>query len=259
MASKKASKSLLSAEAKLAIKAAQWQKKQAEKLYKEKIKEMRPYLKRLKLIDLRKPLKSSDKGLVTKAWKDYQEVTARPFKVYKTKNKKNLKLVQDASQQFTKVKFDVAFVPALKHTRVKIKNGQIIVSSQYTEETKVLFDMKKLAVDPAKEIQRVIDANPGNAVFAIMAGAYLYNGGIPPELIMEKMLPLLARYDNGGEGLAKRGANSHFSNWAFGFRIFKGTRHNISDYMQTYHEEKTKILNAKKRQRQRNTRRYGQK
>lgn len=252
MATKKRGKSLLSAEAKAAIKAAKWQRKQAELLYKEKIKEMRPYLKALRNIDLRKPITRGQKSFITRAFKDYTELTTRPNQLYRTKNKKNLKLVQAASQQFTKTKFDVAFVPTVPGSKVKIKNGKVIISSKWVDETKILFDMKKLAIDPQAEIERVIKANPKITAFAVMAGAYLWNGAIDPELVMKKVLPLFSRYDIGGEGYKKRGENSHFTNWAFGFRGFtaKGNSFDdLSEHLRDYHSQEMDIKYRKRRER----------
>src|SRR5690606_34316611 len=109
-------------------------KKKAEKLKKAQIKEMRPYLKSLRDIDLRKHLTPSQKGKVTKAWKDYQALTVRPTKIYRTSNKKHLKEAKKLSQHSGNVNWDVAFVPSPDpKAQLKFKDGRAILSTKYLD------------------------------------------------------------------------------------------------------------------------------
>ena len=271
MASKKLTKSILSREAKEAIKvaksrqkailkAATIRKKQADKIYKEKVKELRPYLKKARDIDLRHNINNGTKSFITKAYQEFSEITVRPFQVYRSKNKKTLKVVQDASQQDTKIKFDVAFVPTLPGAKVKIRKGKVTLIHKGFSEDKILFNMVKLATDPKAELERIIRENKGSKAFQLMAGKYLWNGAMEPDLLIDKALNLFSRYETGGEGLKKRGANSHYTNWAFGVRSYKAdTLEDVFKYVQEYHDKTVSIKRAKKSERRRRLRSYGKK
>ena len=247
-------KSLLSREAKAAIAAANWQKKQAKLIYKTKIKEMRPFLKKLKNIDLREELTAAQKGFVTKAWKEYSALTLRPTKIYRSKKKSNLDLAQKASQHSGKVKFDVAFVPTVNNTaKVIIKNGNMIVRSKYIDEIKILFNMTALITNPEKELARVLAKNPEYSQFVLMAGEYIWNGGISRSKTQERVLQQLMRYAPGGEGFEKRGPNSFYGNWAFGLKGFKAKDQlDIEQYLSAYNKaSKGKRVDARKIRRKR--------
>ena len=68
--------------------------KRALELYKAQVKELRPYLKYTRDYDLRRKPTPGQKAAISKAWKDYQELTSRPFKVFRPRKKSNLKIAQ---------------------------------------------------------------------------------------------------------------------------------------------------------------------
>lgn len=251
-------KSLLSREAKAAIKNA---KKQSKLIHKKQVKEMRPYLSKLRDIDLRKELTSGQKSYVTKAWNEYQALTLRPTKIFRTRNKKKLETVQKASQHVGKVKFDVAFIPtADQHAKVSVKGDKLIISSRFVDEIKIPFNMKALATDPEKEIRRVMDENPEYQQFVLMCGEYIWNGGISRGRVIDRIVPHLMRYIPGGEGYEKRGPNSHFLNWAVGLRGYKAKeQRNIEDYLRAYHRAKDAKKKENNRKRRQRAKEYGKK
>ena len=266
-------KSLLSKEAKGAIinarqaaKDAKFQKKLAQKAYKEAAKEMRPYLKRLKQYDLRHNLSSGQKAYIKAAWREYEQLTKRPTKVYRTKNKAKLKIAQRASQHEGKVKFDVAFVPTVsQNARVTVKGDTLIISSKYIDEFKIPFNMVNLASDPAKEIQRVINKYPDIKAFVMMAGEFIFNGPVDRDLAFEKVYNHLMRYAPGGSVYEDKnnklhGPNHHYLNWAFGMQGFKSKNQaNINEYSKKYNmTAKGKLKTNKSNQRAR-ARKYGKK
>lgn len=254
-------KSLLSNEAKAAIKNAEKARQNTKLIYKNKVKEMRPYLKGLKTIDLRRNLSSAEKGYVTKAWNEYQDLTLRPTKIFRTKNKKKLKKIQEFSRHSGQVKFDVAFIPTShKDAKIKIKGDNLIISSKYVDEIPILFNMRNMATDPRKEIERLIAKYPECRQFVLHAGEYLWNGGIATTLFADKVIPLLERYSPGGAGYEKRGPNSYYTNWAFGMNGYiSKNQKDIAQYLFEYHN-----VNKSNKKRRRSVRRqrklkYGEK
>lgn len=214
-------KSLLSQEAKDAIKRARAQKKQAQQIAKSQIKEMRPYLKSLREIDLRKDISPQKRAAITKAWREYQELTTRPFKIYRTKNKDRLKVAQRFAQHDnTRTKFDVAFIPTVDpKAKIKFKKDRVIFSTKYADVSRMDFNLKRLAVDPGGEIKRVLDMYPNAKQFVVVVGKSLYNGGLARSLVEAKITNLMAQYSPGGNMYERRGPNSHWENWLFGLEV----------------------------------------
>ena len=255
-------KTLLSKEAKAAIANAKAANKRAKQIYKAQIKEMRPFLKSLKKIDLRKDISAGQKSYISKAWQEYQELTARPFKVYRTKNKKHLAAAQAYSRHETGApKFDVAFVPtADPKAKLRFKEDGMTIKSKYVTESVLFFDLKKLAADPQGEIRRTLERNTDAQQFIIMAGKYLYNGGLARSLVENRVTELMARYSPGGTGYDKRGSNSLWSNWLFGLVAFEATNQaSIQDYRKAYAEASTKAKRAKRSERRKRGVKYGKK
>lgn len=254
-------KSLLSKEAKAAIRAAKYQQHQAKNIYKDKVKEMRPYLKSLREYDLRKELSRGQKSFIEKAWKEYQELTIRPTKVFRTKNKKKLNIAQNIAHRDSKVKFDVAFIPTINDTAtIKVKGDKLIVSSKYVEEAEILFNMRALASNPEKEIERLLRENPEYDQFVLMAGKYLWNGGISRGRVIDRITKHLLRYVPGGTGYEKRGPNSHYKNWAFGLIGLKTKQQNgAEEFLRDYHKQANERKSNRKRVRRKRLHQYGKK
>jgi len=225
-------------------------KKNSQKLAKEQIKALRPYMDKLKKVDLRKELTPAQKGFITKAWNEYTKLTTRGVKVYRSKNKDNLAAVQKYSRHGldkSAPKFDVAFVPtALDKPKVKVdKKGRVEVSQGYVKETAIYFDIEKLVADPEAEIARVLSENPNSNQFILMAGEYTVNGGLDRGTLVRETLYWINRYSPGGDGYKRRGSNSYFANWLLGAIVVETK--NQKDFLQWIKASKNKS-NINKRQ-----------
>ena len=81
---KKTSKTILLT----AKRARQEAKRNAEKIYKQHVKELRPFMRKMHNVDLRKKLTSHQKSYITRAYQEFEILTSRPTKIYRTKNRK---------------------------------------------------------------------------------------------------------------------------------------------------------------------------
>lgn len=253
------------ADTKQAKKDAKAAAKNANKLYKEQIKAMRPYMKKLKKVDLRKNLSTGEKSFVTKAWNEYSKLTARGNKVYRPKDKKKLQAAQKYSRHGldkSAPKFDVAFIPtALENPKVNIdKNGRVTVGQGFVRETAVYFNIEDLVTDPEKEIERVLRENPDSTQFILMAGEYTVNGGLDRGTFKREILYWINRYSPGGEGYNRRGKNSLFSNWLLGAIVVETqNQKGFQQWLSAFRNKSQIQKNQKKKQRDSLKRKYGQK
>lgn len=255
----------------LAQKNARAIKKQAEIIAKEKVKELRPYLKAAKSIDLRRNLTRKEKNLINKAWIDYQELTSRPVKIFRSKNKKNMKVAKAFSRQELEkgdVKFDVAFVPvADPKAKLSFKNNQLRIRSRYVNVQSIFFDMKNLMKNPIEEINRAINSHPNAKQFKIMAGKHLFNGGLVRSLVQSRVLNLMERYKPGGERYGKEqgsdtisGKDNHYKNWLLGLEIYEAENQEIvENYLLKHEQERQRKLRERKNTKKKRHYRYGKK
>lgn len=217
-------------------------KKASQKIAKQKAKILRPYLSKLKGVDLRHNLTAAQKGFITKAFDEYETLTKRPVKVYRPKSKAKLSTAQKVSQHGT-TKFDVAFVPtATKDATINIKGDKLVIRSKYVDEIHIEFNMRDLAANPKREIQRVIAMHPEFSSFVLMAGESIWNGPIHRDLAVEKMAQLMERYAEGGAKLKKDHSN-HFTKWAVGVRAYKAkNQRDIHSHVGDFKKENKRIL-----------------
>lgn len=237
------------------------QARKAQDAAKEKAKRMRPYMSKLKDLDLRKELSKHQLNYINKAFEEFTELTSRPHKVYKPRKKSNLaKAQQYARHDKGGPKFDVAFIPTIEgeKTRVSVKGDEITVRTKYLTQRTVLFNMKNLAKDPEKEIARAITKHPKAQSFIIMAGKYQFNGGLTRNLVQNEVLKLMMRYSPGGEPYKIRGENSHYKNWLIGLEAyFYNNQDNFDAYRLAYEKKRLEELNERRNERNRFKRKYG--
>lgn len=248
-------KSLLSSEAKAAAANAKAARKRANELYKKHIKEMRPYLKRLRRIDLRKNISAGQKSYITKAYEEYTELTTRPFKVYKTKNKSRLKKAQMIGRHDEgPIKFDVAFVPtADPKARLVFKGNEVFLKTKHVTERYLFFNKAALTADPEREIARQLGRAPEAKQFVVMAGKYLWNGGLARSHVEQKVLNLMDAYNNPD-------ANNFYGNWLHGLVSAQYVdQRDVDEYRREYHRQKEAVKSAKAKQRRKNVRDHGKK
>lgn len=240
---------------KAAIKKRKEAKKIAQRIYKDKIKELRPYLKRLRKIDLRHNISPQRKSYINAAWEEYQNLTVRPTKIYRTRNKANLKMAQEFGRHENgKIKFDVAFIPtADPKAKIKIKNGQIQVISKNVIETNLYFNQKNLAADPEKEIAATLARNKEAKAFKIMAAEHDYNGGLARSLVSNEVQKLMMKYGDST-------ANNYYPNWLWGVKAstFKNQK-DYEDYARAYGKKLKENKTAKRNERRSRGRKYGEK
>ncbi len=229
--------------------------KLAQKAIKEKVKELRPFMSKMRDIDLRKDISPQQAGYINRAFTEYQELTTRPVKVFRSRNKKHLAQAQAYSRHEKGApKFDVAFVPvADPKARLIFKGDKMKIRTKFGTESVIFFDLPLLAKNPKREIERAIADNPEADQFIIMAGKYLFNGGISRSLIAKKTMDLMAKYANPEE-------NNFWGNWLFGLVTFE--YHNQADfteYRKQYEKHKQKIKSDKAKTRRNWKLRYGEK
>lgn len=225
--------------------------KREAKLFREKVKEMRPYLYWARDIDLRQPLTSGQKSAITKAYDDFQELTSRPVKVYRPRKKGRLEIAQQfARHEKGRTKFNVAFIPVADvKSKVVFKKDRMQVKTKYVTEEYLFFDLTRLAEAPELEIARTLARNPEAKSFIIMAGKYLWNGTIDRQLVENEVLQLMQRYSPGGK---KYNVNNHYKNWLFGVIAAEFTNQaDLFEYRRRFESERRRVLQEKKRQRRR--------
>lgn len=232
-------------------------KAKSNALFRERVKELRPFLLAARKIDLRKPPSPSQKSAITRAFKEYTELTSRPYKIYRPKSKDKLSKAQAfARHEKGGPKFDVAFIPvASPKAKIKWSDGKMKVQTGSVTEEYLFFDLVNLAANPEQEIANTLDKNPKAKAFVVMAGKYLWNGAIQRKFVEENVMKLMARYSPGGE---KYNENNHYQNWLFGLVASEFTdQKSLNEYRKAYHDAKEVRLKQKKSQRRIRRAKYG--
>lgn len=182
-----------------------------QKELRRKVQEMRPFMRKLKDLDLRKKLSPSQIGYINRAFTEYQELTTRPVKIFRSPNKKHLEKAQAYARHAKGApKFDVAFVPvADPSAKIQFKGNRMRVVSRYVTEEVIFFDLLAMAENPHAEIARAIAENPDAQQFVIIAGKYLFNGGIKRSILADEVMNLMMQYNDPDD-------NHFWGNWLFG-------------------------------------------
>jgi hypothetical protein len=242
-------------------------KKQAQKLAKEQVKEMRRYSKSLKSIDLRKQIKPAKLRQVKKTWEQYQSLTTRGHVVFRSKKKDKLKEAQQYSQM-PKVKgaapFDVAFIPtSLSKPKIKFTKSGIRITQGNLTETPVQFDMANLASNPNAEIDRILLENPNAEAFLLMCGPHTFNGLLTRKGLREKVLHMMMQYSPGGDayGRGKGGRSfkdNHYKNWLNGaYIVDMGNQQDNLKWLKDHRDRNEQKKKEKAKQRALFRRKYG--
>lgn len=235
-----------------AVKAAEADARQAKRnaklLYKEHVKTMRPYLKKLRQLDLRKNISVGQRSFISKAYREFTELTTRPVKIMRFKSKAVKKAAEEFAGQTHGPKFDVVFMPAASpKSKIKIKKTKdgYHLTENYAgiDRTTVLWNIRNLAADPDREIARVL-AQTSADLFIIKVGKYLYNGGLSRSLVPNAVKKLMMAYSDPT-------ANNYYGHWLIGLETYEGNSDNIGEYRQEYKKgvERAKAEKAKERRR----------
>jgi hypothetical protein len=226
---------------------------QRRKGAKEKVKVLRRYAEFPRKIDLRKKLSDKQLRKIENAFSEYTDLTSRPHKVVRARNRNNLKALQSFSQHKGDVRFKVAFVPTADvDARISVQNGKVVIRNKYVTQRFSAFDMRALATDPHTEIARAIKAHPKAKRFIIKTGEFYYNGPMPENKVTSTLLEFMQRYSPGGKGYERRGENSFYQNWMIGLETYEyANQDDLDEYIMTREGQRKTILRGKKNERSR--------
>lgn len=238
---------------------AQIRARQRRKGAKEKAKVLRKYTNFARDIDLRKELTDYQLRKIELLFSEYTDLTSRPHKIVRPRKKTNLKALQDFSQHESRGDFLVAFVPTADlNAKIRVANGKVTIRNKFVTQRFSAFDMRALATDPHREIERAIKSHPKAERFIIKTGEYYYNGPMPKSKVEEKLLEFMQRYSPGGKGYEQRGPNSHYQNWMIGLETYEyANQDDLDEYMITREKQKRQVLREKKNERSRYQRYFG--
>lgn len=243
--------------AKLSI--SQIRAKQRRKGAKEKTKVLRRYTQFARDIDLRKKLTAKTLRKIENAFSEYTDLTSRPHKIVRPRNKDNLNALQDFSQHLRHGLFNVAFVPTADvDAKVSVKRGKVTIRNRYVTQRFSAFNMVALASDPDVEISRAMAKHPKAQRFIIKTGEYYYNGPMPAKKVRDTLLEFMQRYSPGGKGYERRGENSHYQNWMIGLETYEyANQDDLDEFMTIREGQKREVLRNKKNERSRYQQYYG--
>jgi hypothetical protein len=165
----------------------------------------------------------AQKAAVTRLYRHVNHLAARPFKIYKTKNKKRLRSVQEFSQhEYYPKKLKVAFVPVgdpSDKIKIKVRGDVVSMKEKNVLISKIPLDSKELLRDPKATIEMAI-ANRPEKSFAIQAGKYEIQGTHSRSQIADEVLKLMNKYS--ADRFDKNNSSSHyFGNWMGGLVAYK--------------------------------------
>ena len=233
--------------------------KQRRKGAKEKAKVLRKYADFARDIDLRKELSGKQLRKIEQAFSEYTDLTSRPHKIVRPRKRDNLKALQSFSQHGGETRFKVAFVPTADiNARVSVKNGKVVIRNKYVTQRFSAFNMKALAADADKEIDRAIRAHPKAERFIIKTGEFYYNGPMPANKVREKLHEFMQRYSPGGAGYERRGPNSFYGNWMIGLETYEyANQDDLDEYITIRERQRRGQLRVKKNERSRYQKYFG--
>lgn len=227
--------------------------RQRQKGAKEKAKVLRRYTTFARSIDLRKKISGKQLRKIEAAFSEYTDLTSRPHKVVRARNKKNLAALQGFSQHQSERVFNVAFVPTADiDAKISVRNGKVFIRNKFVTQRFSAFDMSALASDPHGEIDRAIKMHPKARRFIIKTGEYYYNGPMPEKRVKTTLLEFMQRYSPGGKAYEQRGPNSHYQNWMIGLETYEyANQDDLDEYVMAREKQRRAVLREKKNERSR--------
>lgn len=204
--------------------------------YNSLLKEIRPYVSFN--YDLRKELKPHERRKIKKYYDVLKELTSHPHQIYRPRNKKNLKKVQEYSRNPTNLKgLKVAIVPNHDDKlKIRIKGDKVIARSDHLEIDNLYFNMKNLAIDARAEVARVIAKRPKTKSFTIMAAEHEIRREFDRGSISEEVEKLQQKYDN-------------HEQWLWGLISYRALNQNtdVSQHLKEKETEAQRIQNERKK------------
>lgn len=215
------------------------------------------HAKRLKAIrsyvnfnyDLRKPLTKYQKRKIKLYFDEIDALTARPFHVYRTKNKDHLKKAQEFAQHEKSLPgLKVAFIPTNGTDKPKIrfnKSGELVAETKHIRTLFLEFDPIKLIEDPEGHTTELIDKDHLAKSFTILAGKYEIPNSYSRSRIAAWVAKYAAKYSNAE-------ANNYFGNWMVGLNAhhFKAQA-DFNEYREAKRKAKRKLQRERKNRKRR--------
>lgn len=232
---------------------------QREKAAKQKIAFLRSFENSSRKIDLRKKLSAKQIRKFENIFSEYTDLTSRPHKIVRARNKGNLDMLQNFAQHSDRT-FNVAFVPVpTPNAKIRVKKDRIAIGINGVTHNYSPFNVRALIDDPEKEIRRAIDKFPDAKSFVIRCGLYTeWRHSYSRNVVIEKTIEMMRNYSAGGAKYEKRGPNSHFSNWLLGLETYAyESRGDFDQVRVDWKKERDKVLTGKKNERQRFYKMFG--
>lgn len=216
-------------------------KPKSAKFYAAAVKAMRPYVSGFEAADgfnLSHADKwtPAQKGLITKYFNEFRELTARNHYVFRGRNPENMAKAKAYANQAPEMKrFKVAFVPfeaakGKQGTRPEIRftKDKMVIDAPGRLREFVAFDKRLLATDIEAEIARLRPLTKGAGLFALQCGAFMRFGVVANtdlDFAMEDVVKLMNQYD-GIKPLTGSKAGDHpmqhqWRRWLDGLVVYK--------------------------------------
>lgn len=206
----------------------------------------------------------AQKAKVTRLYNLVDELTARPFYVYRGRKPENIRLMQEVAQheQFPS-ELKVAFLPSPARIKPKIritkKREVVIKQGRITRRAVVLEDVgltpEDFAIDPKGSTEQALESiEPGKA-YQIKMGKYLSKRAYSKGYLPKKVAMLVEKY--GADTYDPDDpSSSYFGNWLKGFEVYQFERREDFD---RFREQQTRSKEALKEERERARRRWRRK
>lgn len=170
----------------------------------------------------------AQRAKVTRYWNEYQRLTAQSKKVYRPRNKDNLKAAQLAGGHEKGFKFKVAFLPAeTDNAKVKITKAGVVIQEQGYTRHLIEFDQRALAKDHEKEVKRAIAQAPAAKSFQIIAGQNVIMSAFDKTTLPAEIGKLMAKYDGrtplpmSSGNFGDRPKSHHWKLWLAGVQAYE--------------------------------------
>ena len=180
-------------------------------IHAQRLKAIRPFINFD--YDLRKPLTQYQKRRIKEYWSEIDALTARPYYIYRPRNKTRLKKAQEFARHEKQLPgLKVALIPTSGVENPKIrfnKKGELIAETEHITTRFIQFDKLALIENPIDHVNDVIKDDKRAKSFTILAGRY----EIPNSYSRSRVAVWVAKY---AEKYSNPDANNYFGNWMIG-------------------------------------------
>jgi len=215
----------------------------------------------------------AQKAKITRLFKIVDKLTARPFQIYRTSNKKNLRRVQEAAQHGIYPKeLKVAFVPSnslkkkvkIRITKRGVKFKQGHVTRRVIDFATFGYTPDDVAIDPVGVVNDIVARVPAST-YKIQAGENVEVGrgksirmlgnNWPADRVADVVSRMVNYYSSDTYDASDRGS-SYFGNWLFGLVAYNFDKErDFMDYDAAYSRARIKAQDRRAALRQKMKRR----